>query len=190
MTPVSVDSALQRAHKAIEERIPAQTQQATLRALGDSKLRQIVNRFADAWERNDVDTVVAMLVDDARIMMPPWPSWYTGRDAIATFLRSWPLAHRKRWQLLNTGANGQPAVAGYLWNEQTNSFRPETIIVLTLQAARIEQITAFRSPELFTRFGLPDHLTNDVGATTGAAPTPASHHVGMASPRSIEEDAP
>ena len=74
------------------------TQQATLRALGDSELRQIVNRFADAWERNDVDAVVAMLADDARMAMPPWPSWYSGRDAIATFLRSWPLSLRKRWQ--------------------------------------------------------------------------------------------
>ena len=42
MTPVSVDSALQRAHKAIEERVPGRTQQATLRALGDTELRQIV----------------------------------------------------------------------------------------------------------------------------------------------------
>jgi RNA polymerase sigma-70 factor (ECF subfamily) len=163
VTPVSVDSALQRAHKAIEERVPAQTQQATLRALGDNELRKIVNRFADAWERNDVDAVVAMLADDARITMPPWPSWYRGRDAIATFLRSWPLSLRKRWQLLRTGANGQPAVAGYLWNEQSTAFRPETIIVLTLQGAQIEEITAFRSPTLFPRFGLPEALTKDVG---------------------------
>jgi RNA polymerase sigma-70 factor, ECF subfamily len=161
MTPVSVDSALQRAHKAIEERVPAQTQQATLRALGDSELRQTVNRFADAWERNDVDAVVAMLADDARMTMPPWPSWYAGRDAVATFLRSWPLSLQKRWHLLRTSANGQPAVAGYLWNEQANAFRPETIIVLTFQAARIEQITAFRSPQLFPRFGLPEQLTNE-----------------------------
>jgi RNA polymerase sigma-70 factor, ECF subfamily len=74
MTPVSVDSALQRAHKAIDQRVPAHTQQSTLQVLGDSELRQIVTRFADAWERNDVDAVVAMLADDARMMMPPWPS--------------------------------------------------------------------------------------------------------------------
>jgi RNA polymerase sigma-70 factor (ECF subfamily) len=190
MTPVSVDSALQRAHKAIKQRVPAHTQQATLRALGDSELRQIVNRFADAWERNDVDAVVAMLVDDARMTMPPWPSWYSGRDAIATFLRSWPLSLRKRWQLLRTGANGQPAVAGYLWDEQTTAFKAETIIVLTFQAARLEEITAFRSPELFPRFGLPKKLTKDVGSTTALAPTPARHHVSLASPRPIEEDAP
>jgi RNA polymerase sigma-70 factor, ECF subfamily len=163
MTPVSVDSALQRAHKAIEQRVPTDTQQATLRALGDSELRQIVNRFADAWERNDVDAVVAMLAEDARMAMPPWPSWYKGRDAVATFLRSWPLSLRKHWQLLRTGANGQPAVAGYLWDEQATTFRAETIIVLTFQAARIDEITAFRSPELFPRFGLPRTTTKRRG---------------------------
>jgi RNA polymerase sigma-70 factor (ECF subfamily) len=190
MTPVSVDSALQRAHKSIEERVPAQTQQATLRALGDTELRQIVTRFADAWERNDVNAVVAMLADDARMTMPPWPSWYSGRDAIATFLRSWPLSLRKRWQVLQTSANGQPAVAGYLWDPQTTSFRAETIIVLSFQEARIQEITAFRSPELFRRFGLPEQLTNDVRGTTAHAPAQPTHKVSLASSRSIEEEAP
>jgi RNA polymerase sigma-70 factor, ECF subfamily len=189
MTPVSVDSALQRAHKSIEQRVAAQTQQATLRALGDRELRQIVNRFADAWQRNDVDAVVAMLADEARMAMPPWPSWYRGHDAIATFLSSWPLSIRKRWQLLQTGANGQPAVAGYLWDEQTTAYRAETIIVLTFQGARIEEITAFRSPEFFPHFGLPEQLTNDVSATTQPGRTLA-RHASFASPRSIEDDAP
>ena len=53
-------------HKAIEERVPGRTQQATLRALEDRELRRIVSRFADAWERNYVAAVVAMLADDAR----------------------------------------------------------------------------------------------------------------------------
>jgi RNA polymerase sigma-70 factor, ECF subfamily len=157
-TPVSIDSALQRARKAVEERVPGQTQQATLRALGDSELREIVERFADAWERNDVDSVVAMLADDARMAMPPWPSWYSGREAVATFLRGWPLSTRKRWQVVPTNANGQPAVAGYLWDEQTLAYRPETINVLTLRGGRIEEITAFRSPDLFPLFGLPERL--------------------------------
>jgi RNA polymerase sigma-70 factor, ECF subfamily len=157
-TPVSVDSALQRAHRTIDERMPAQSQQATLRALGDGELRKIVRRFADAWERNDVDTVVAMLADDARMTMPPQPSWYQGRDAIATFLRGWPLSLDKRFRLLPTGANGQPALAGYIWEEQTSSFEAESILVLTLRDDSIEEITAFRTPELFPHFGLPEQL--------------------------------
>ena len=157
-TSISVDSALQRAHKAIEKRVPAETQQATLRALGDRELREIVMRFADAWERKDVDAVVAMLAHDAHLAMPPWPKWYRGRDAVANFLRGWPLSVRKRWRLLPTGANGQPAIAGYLWDKHAGAFAPETIIVLTLRAASIEEITAFRSPKLFPRFGLPEQL--------------------------------
>jgi RNA polymerase sigma-70 factor, ECF subfamily len=47
-TPIAVDSALQRAHHAIKQRVPPQSQQVTLRALGDSELDEIVNRFADA----------------------------------------------------------------------------------------------------------------------------------------------
>jgi RNA polymerase sigma-70 factor (ECF subfamily) len=157
-TPAAVDSALQRAHKTIEERVPTETQQATLRALGDGELREIVDRFAEAWQRNDVDAVVAMLAHDVRLAMPPWPRWYAGRDAVEAFLGSWPLALRKRWRVLPTGANGQPAVAGYLWDEQTTAFLPETIIVLTLRGPRVEEITAFRSPELFPLFGLPEQL--------------------------------
>jgi RNA polymerase sigma-70 factor, ECF subfamily len=99
-----------------------------------------------------------MLAEDARMTMPPRPSWDCGRDGVATFLRSWPLSVRKRWQLVPAGANAQPAVAGYLWDEQTTAFRAETIIVLTFQAARIEEITAFRSPELFPLFRLPEQL--------------------------------
>jgi RNA polymerase sigma-70 factor, ECF subfamily len=157
-TPVSVDSALQRAHRTIDERVPVRTQQATLRALGDSELGGIVNRFTDAWERNDVDAVVALLSDDARMTMPPQPSWYQGRDAIAIFLRDRPLSQDHRFRLLPTGANGQPALAGYLWNEQTSCFEAESIIVLTFHDHSIEEITAFRTPGLFRNFGLPEQL--------------------------------
>src|SRR5262249_25647760 len=51
----SVNSALQRARATIEKRLPEQSQQETLRSLGDEKLRDIVERYADAWERCDVD---------------------------------------------------------------------------------------------------------------------------------------
>jgi RNA polymerase sigma-70 factor, ECF subfamily len=157
-TPVSVDSALQRAHQTIDERLPARTQQATLRTLGDRELQEIVSRFADAWERHDVDTVVAMLADDARMTMPPQPSWYLGRDAIATFLRRWPLSPDKRFRLRPISANGQPALAGYIWDEQANAFEAEGILVLTFREDRIEEVTAFRTPEVFPFFGLPQQL--------------------------------
>jgi RNA polymerase sigma-70 factor, ECF subfamily len=155
-TPVSVDSALQRAHKTVSERLPSQSQQQTLRLLGEDELSQLVERYVDAWERNDVDAVVSMLAEDARMTMPPLPSWYSGRDQIAAFLRGSTLSEIKRWRMIPTAANGQPAFAGYLWDERTDAFMPYCLYVLTLRERDIEEITAFLTPEAFKRFGLPE----------------------------------
>jgi RNA polymerase sigma-70 factor, ECF subfamily len=158
-TPVSIDSALQRAHKTVDERFPSQSQQQTLRQLGDDELGRLVERFVAAWERNDVDAVVAMLADDARIVMPPLPSWYSGREQVADFLRNVPLSGVKRWKMVATSANGQPAVATYAWNEPAAAFTPHSISVLTLRGGEIEEIMAFLDPELLAPFGLPASLS-------------------------------
>jgi len=158
MTPAAVDTALQRAHKTVDERLPARSQQATLQAVGDERLRELVDGFVDAWERADVDSVVAMLAHDATITMPPLPTWYRGRDAVETFLRSVALAAGIRWRLRPVSANGQLAFGEYRWNETSRHFVAEAVTVLTLTDALIADITAFRGPELFARFGLPELL--------------------------------
>jgi RNA polymerase sigma-70 factor (ECF subfamily) len=157
-TSVSVDSALQRAHKTVNERLPDQSQQATLRAVGDDALAELVERYVDAWERNDVDAVVSMLTDDATMTMPPLPSWYRGREAVAVFLRGVPLAGAKRWRLIPARANGQLAFGKYIWDEERDAFMPHGVNVLTLRGAQIEEITAFLTPDAFRRFGLADAL--------------------------------
>ncbi len=158
MTPAAVDTSLQRAHKTVDERLPARSQQATLQALGDERLRELVESFVDAWERADVDSVVAMLARDATFAMPPQSTWYRGRDAVATFLRSVALAPGTHWRLLPVIANGQPAFGEYRWNETTECFVAEAITVLTLTEALIADITAFRGREVVARFGLPERL--------------------------------
>ena len=90
-TVPSVNSALQRARRTLDERLPERSQQTTLRALGDERTREIVQRYVDALERADVDAVLAMLAEDATWSMPPIPDWYRGHDAIAGFLRDGPL---------------------------------------------------------------------------------------------------
>ncbi|HTE61479.1 MAG TPA: RNA polymerase subunit sigma-70, partial [Solirubrobacteraceae bacterium] len=69
-TTASVNSALQRARKTVDEHLPDRSQQATLRSLGDDGIRELVERYVDAWERGDVDAVAAMLAEDAAIAMP------------------------------------------------------------------------------------------------------------------------
>jgi RNA polymerase sigma-70 factor (ECF subfamily) len=157
-TAVSVDSALQRAHKTADERLPKQSQQATLRSLGDDALSQVVQRYVAAWERNDVDAIVAMLAEDARLTMPPLPTWYQGRGQVSKFLSGWPLAGAYRWRLIPTRANGQVAFDAYVRDEKTQIFMPHGVVVLTLRGAQIEEITAFLLPEAFPGFDFPSAI--------------------------------
>jgi RNA polymerase sigma-70 factor, ECF subfamily len=159
-TPVSIDSALQRAHRTVDERLPSQSQQRTLRLLGDGELSRLVERYMAAWEKNDVDAMVTMLVADARLVMPPLPSWFSGRDQVAAFLRGYLLRRAEEWRLIPTTANGQPAVAAYVWNEQADAFVPHCMNVLTLRGGRIEEIAAFLDADLFARFNLATTITN------------------------------
>ena len=157
-TPTAVDSALQRAHKAVDERLPDRSQQAVLRSLGDRGLREIVDGFVDAWERRDVDAVVAMLASDGALTMPPRPTWYRGREAVAAFLRRAPLTEDRRWRVLPVRANGQLAFAQYVWDEKRQTFEAHNIGVLTLDGQEIAEITFFLDAELIPRFGLPEEI--------------------------------
>jgi RNA polymerase sigma-70 factor (ECF subfamily) len=158
MRPAAVDSALQRAHKTVDERLPQQSQQTALQALSDDELRAIADRFMDAWERTDVDSVVALLAHDAILAMPPWPSWYSGRGAIAAFLHAVPLAPGRRWSMRPTRANGQIAFGHYAWDESDHVFVARGICMLTLDGAQIANITSFLEPDLLAHFALPAML--------------------------------
>ena len=155
MSSPGVDSALQRAHKAVDERLPDRSQQGVLGSLDDQGLRAIVARYVDAFERADVDAVVEMLAADGTFTMPPLPTWYRGREAVAAFLRRHVLASENRWRLVPARANGQLAFGNYRWDEEWQSFLPRSISVLTLDGEGIAEITTFLGPELLPRFGLP-----------------------------------
>jgi RNA polymerase sigma-70 factor, ECF subfamily len=152
----SVPLTLQRARKTVEERMPPMSQQATLRALGDQRMRALVEDYTDALERGDVDAVLAMLTEDATWSMPPLPEWYAGHEAITGFLERGPT--RRRWRHLATQANGQLAVGCYMWDDDADTYAAQVIDVLTLRGERIAAITAFIDADLFARFGLPAEL--------------------------------
>jgi RNA polymerase sigma-70 factor, ECF subfamily len=154
-TPTAVDSALQRAHKAADERLPERSQQAVLRSLDDRVLRETVDGFVEAWERGDVDAVVAMLAADGAMTMPPVPTWYRGREAITAFLEGGPLRSDRRWRVVPVRANGQLAFGKYTWDEEDETFTAHSISVLTLDRGGISEITTFLDAELVPEFGLP-----------------------------------
>ncbi len=165
-TVAAVNSAMQRARKAVDERLPERSQQATLRALGDQRLREVVEGYMDAMARGDVGAVVDLLAQDAVWSMPPLASWYGGRDEIAIFLANAPLNGEWRWRHLPTRANGQPAVASYAWDEGDQTHRPFALDVLTLRDARISEITSF----ITRTIELPDGLSFDTWPDQPADP--------------------
>jgi RNA polymerase sigma-70 factor (ECF subfamily) len=158
-TVASANSALQRARKTIDERFPEQSQQATLRSLGDQKLKGVVEGYMDAMTRGDVDAVVAMLAEDAAWSMPPLSAWFAGAEGIRGFLVVGPLSGEFRWRHLPVRVNGQAASAAYSWVEAEGAYLPFALDVLTLEGERIKAITSFisratlgRDPEYYARF--------------------------------------
>jgi RNA polymerase sigma-70 factor, ECF subfamily len=164
----SVTSALQRARATARDRLPARSQQSTLRALGDQRAQATVRQYADAIERGDADLLISMLTEDASWSMPPFPTWYRGHQAVREFLVRYPLT--ERWKHLPAAANGQLAVGCYLFDQNTSSYPAAVIDVLTLAGDKIAAVTGFHIPgghepasadaraagaEVFARFGLP-----------------------------------
>jgi RNA polymerase sigma-70 factor, ECF subfamily len=180
-TPASVNSALQRARESIDKRMPEQSQQKTLRALGDTETQELVETYVDAWLRNDVDKVVSMLADDVTFAMPPLGTWFSGAE-VETFLRNFPMNGGWKWKAIQTRANGQPALAFYTWDDGQSAYLPFALNVLTLRGDKVSDVVAFiiRSTEdpdadyvrfpdqpadarqlksVFADFGMPERLT-------------------------------
>jgi RNA polymerase sigma-70 factor (ECF subfamily) len=157
----SVNSALARARKTIAEKVPAPTQQQTLRKIDDARLREIVVGFATALERGDADALVALLTEDVTWSMPPLPHWYHGLEAVTDFAVRIPLSTCGSWRYRLTRANAQPAVACYLraaGADSTSPYLSWSINVLSLRGERIGEITSFLGAEHFVAFGLPASL--------------------------------
>ena len=127
-TPASVNSAMQRARVSVDERLPERSQQETLRSLDDEQIRELVERYIDAWDRGDVDAVVSMLAEEATFSMPPNAEWFRGRETIRAFLPRGPLSIPRRF--VSTQANGQLAFGTYKLID--GEWLPNAIHVITL----------------------------------------------------------
>ena len=162
-TVPAVNGALRRARKALDGQLPDQSQLVTLRALGDRRLREVAERFADSLEQGEVQGVLATLADDATVSTPPFEGWHEGRDGVA---ESWlmPSGPPPRLAYARTRANGQAALGTYLIDPDRASYLPVALDVLTLRGDLISDVTIFRMPELFPRFALPESLPTQAPA--------------------------
>jgi RNA polymerase sigma-70 factor (TIGR02960 family) len=155
-TVESVTSALKRARASLQHRAPRGDRAPPA---ADSPAEQaLATKFARAYESGDVDGLVALLSADVRVTMPPIPLEYEGRDIVARFCAS--LMLHRRYQLVPTRANGQPAFGVYL-RTPTGGIRQATgLLVLSLTGDRICAITRF-DHSVLPWFGLPRSLPDN-----------------------------
>lgn len=152
-TLASVNSAMQRARQAVEERVPGRSQQAEFADLGEGGLRALVANFVAAWERADVPALVELLSEDAQFTMPPLPTWFDGRERVAQFLHERVFA--TPWRLVPLVANAQPGFACYLQQPGDDRFTIGAVNVLSLRDGRITRINGFVDPAMFAAAGIP-----------------------------------
>jgi RNA polymerase sigma-70 factor (ECF subfamily) len=148
----SVNSALQRARATLGD--------ANLRdsrpELADAMQQELLARYVDAFERFDVEAMVALLHEDATMTMPPFPLWMRGADEYGKFMRSngSPCAGSI---LRPVAANGAPAFAQ--WKPSPDGgYDAWAIHVLQLSDDGIAGIDFFVEERLFPLFGMPVHL--------------------------------
>jgi RNA polymerase sigma-70 factor, ECF subfamily len=139
----SVNSALERARKTFSEY--HSERRSPISSASDAPQQELLGRYLRAWENWDLDGFVALLKEDATVTMPPFLTWFVGREAIRAFT---PMAWNalRRFRLLPTGANGQPAFAAYELSSDSSHFAARAIHVLTLKNGFISTATIFVPP--------------------------------------------
>jgi RNA polymerase sigma-70 factor (TIGR02960 family) len=151
----SVNSALKRARASLQHRLPPTGDREPPPAPDSTSERALVEKFVRAYESADLDALVALLTDDVFVSMPPMPFEYEGRDVVARFFASIFGAGR-RFDLVRTRTNGQPAFGAYL-RAATGISHGVGLFVITLSGDRICAMTRFDNSVL-PSFGLPRSL--------------------------------
>jgi len=156
-TEGSVTSALKRARAGLEYR-RERSAGRTPPTPGSARERELVQRFTQAYEAGDVHAVVALLTDDAWLIMPPVPLQYQGRELAARFFAATGFRPGRRARLVPVRANGQPAFGLYVRDPHVPIAHASGILVLTLAGSQISAITGFLDNSSLRLFGLPRTL--------------------------------
>jgi RNA polymerase sigma-70 factor (ECF subfamily) len=157
MSAAAVNSALQRAHATLAERRSGDNTAPIART--NEAEQTLLHRLIAAWEGTDLEALVGLLSEDARLVMPPAPMWFAGRDALAGFFREHVFGEMSPgWRLIPTAANLQPAFALYWREAGDDAYRAFAICVLRIRGDEITEIDLFHQPELFASFALPATL--------------------------------
>jgi RNA polymerase sigma-70 factor, ECF subfamily len=152
-TEQSVTSALKRA-RATLRRDTAPADERSAARPGSPLERELVARLTSAFEAGDVHAMVALMTEDVWLRMPPVPLEYQGRELVGEFFASVAFRDGRRFRLVSSRANGQPAVATYLVDRSSDLAHAFGLLVLTLIGDKISAITRFDN-SILQAFGLP-----------------------------------
>ena len=158
LSVASVNSHLKRARAALRTRLPARPQARGSATEPTEEDRVVLGRYMTAHDRLDVAGLTALLREDARQTMPPYPTKFEGRVEIANAFAYWTdpssSAYQGHFRLVPTAANRQPAVAGYVRRPGDSEYRAIGIDVLRVEDGLVIEVTRFVDTRLFAAFGL------------------------------------
>jgi RNA polymerase sigma-70 factor (ECF subfamily) len=157
-TVASANSALQRARATLRTRLGGRRTEWGRSSQPTEEERELLRLYVDAHDRADAEGLARLLREDARLTMPPHPTWYDGRAAIMTAMAPAFEPEFGHLRSLTTAANTLPAVAHYLRAPGESEYRPLAVDVLRSEAGLVAEITSFASPWLFSACGLPATL--------------------------------
>jgi hypothetical protein len=158
-----VTSALQRARATIAERAAARDADWSPSGITEAD-RALLTAFIEAHERQDPVAALAVIREDIRVAMPPFPGLHVGREAIARLMaQAFDRSIFGDWKLLPVAANRMPAAASYVRRAEGDVYLPFKLDVLRTGGGLIAEITTFDA-SLFDRFGLPPALPPTAGA--------------------------
>jgi len=149
----SVNSALQRARATLAERELEDTDVRT----EDAEQQELLARYVDAFERYDIESLVALLHEDAVMTMPPFNFWLRGAGELGKFFVG-PGDKCEGSRLIATAANGAYAYGCYNRDPQ-GGFKPWAVQVIEVSGDRLVAHHNFIGSEMFKLFGLPAHLS-------------------------------
>jgi RNA polymerase sigma-70 factor (TIGR02960 family) len=163
----TINGSLKRARASLSGLLPGGAlSQAPLP--GSAAEREVIDRFTDAFERGDVNALVAMLTDDAWLTMPPWPLGFRGKAAAAGLLSTVVFnGGTRRHRLVRVLANRQPAFACYVSDGDAPAVTGQGLIMLTLAGTQFSGVTRFLDNGLLSRFGLPANLPDSHSRLSG-----------------------
>ena len=157
VTEESVTSALKRARATVSREALMERETSTV--IESMAEQDLLNRLVAAFEASDVHQLVALMTEDVLLRMPPVPLEYQGREPVADFFAAVAFRDSRRYRMVPSRANGQPAFATYLLDPHGQIWQAFGLLVITVREDGVCAFTRFDNA-VIGRFGFPRTLTD------------------------------